>query len=171
MAPPAAGTAAFTGGHDRNQSRAGRPSQAAALWSNRSVRVVRAGKHMYDNAIFFADKLVTLSQGDPDDVYRLAQAFLFTKQYRRTLNLLRKTKQSFAPSRRVECTNPHALGLSSPPDGSLGSGRAEAESASKSLWQALLGQALLGQALLGRPPWAGPLGKVLLGRPRWAGPA
>jgi hypothetical protein len=30
-------------------------------------------KHLYDGAIFFADKLVTRSAGDPQDVYLLAQ--------------------------------------------------------------------------------------------------
>ena len=44
---------------------------------------------MYENAVFFADKLVTVS-GAPDDVYRLAQAFVFTKQFRRALAVLRK---------------------------------------------------------------------------------
>ncbi|KAL1529343.1 hypothetical protein AB1Y20_000297 [Prymnesium parvum] len=45
------------------------------------------GKHLYENAIFFADKLVILSDS-PDDVYRLVQAYLFTKQYRRALHVL-----------------------------------------------------------------------------------
>ena len=49
------------------------------------------GKHLYDNAIFFADKLIALSDNDPDDVYRLTQAFLYTRQHRRALALLRRT--------------------------------------------------------------------------------
>ena len=53
-----------------------------------------ACRHLYENAIFFADKLVTLSHGDPDDVYRLAQAYVFTKQHRRALHVLNKTKQA-----------------------------------------------------------------------------
>ena len=57
------------------------------------------GKHLFDNAIFFADKLVTLSRGDPDDVYRLAQAYVFTKQHRRALHVLNKTKQATASAR------------------------------------------------------------------------
>ena len=57
------------------------------------------GKHLFENAIFFADKLVTLSRGDPDDVYRLAQTFVFTKQHRRALHVLNKTKQATATSR------------------------------------------------------------------------
>jgi anaphase-promoting complex subunit 6 len=57
------------------------------------------GKHLYENAIFFADKLVTLSRGDPDDVYRLAQAYVFTKQHRRALHVLNSTKQAKASSR------------------------------------------------------------------------
>ena len=31
-------------------------------------------KHLFTTAMFFADKLVTLSDGDAEDVYRLAQA-------------------------------------------------------------------------------------------------
>ena len=65
----------------------------------RSIVQDSLGKHLYDNAIFFADKLVTLSEAAPDDVYRLAQAFLFTKQYRRALNLLQKTKHATSSSR------------------------------------------------------------------------
>ena len=57
----------------------------------RSIVQDSLGKHLYDNAIFFADKLVTIS-GAPDDVYRLAQAFVFTKQFRRALTVLRKNK-------------------------------------------------------------------------------
>ena len=52
------------------------------------------GKHLYDNAIFFADKLMTLSHAAPDDVYLLVQLYVFTRQYRRALNLLRVTKLS-----------------------------------------------------------------------------
>eukprot|EP00232_Nephroselmis_pyriformis_P028431 CAMPEP_0182869414 /NCGR_PEP_ID=MMETSP0034_2-20130328/9926_1 /TAXON_ID=156128 /ORGANISM="Nephroselmis pyriformis, Strain CCMP717" /LENGTH=205 /DNA_ID=CAMNT_0025001873 /DNA_START=32 /DNA_END=645 /DNA_ORIENTATION=- len=47
------------------------------------------GKHMYSSAIFFADKLVTMSEGAPADVYLLAQAHYVSKQYRRALLLLR----------------------------------------------------------------------------------
>ena len=57
------------------------------------------GKHLFENAIFFADKLVTLSGGDADDIYRLVQAFVFTKQYRRALHVLEKTGQATASSR------------------------------------------------------------------------
>lgn len=55
----------------------------------RAIVLDSLGKHLYENAIFFADKLVTLS-GEPDDVYRLAQAYVFTKQYRRALHVLSK---------------------------------------------------------------------------------
>ena len=62
------------------------------LDSLRSLVQDSLGKHMYENAIFFADKLVTLSHSDPDDVYRLAQAYVYTKQYRRALHTLNKAK-------------------------------------------------------------------------------
>lgn len=55
----------------------------------RSIVADSLGKHMYANAIFFADKLVSMSNGDPDDVYRLAQAYYYTRQHRRALHLLR----------------------------------------------------------------------------------
>lgn len=45
-------------------------------------------KHMYDAAIFFADKLVTLSEFAPAEVYALAQAFFIERQYHRCLKLL-----------------------------------------------------------------------------------
>ncbi|EOD11017.1 hypothetical protein EMIHUDRAFT_257540, partial [Emiliania huxleyi CCMP1516] len=48
------------------------------------------GKHMYENAVFLADKLVTMSRGAPDDVYLLTQAFMFTRQHRRALHVLRQ---------------------------------------------------------------------------------
>lgn len=48
-------------------------------------------KHLYDSATFFADKVVTLSNYAPTEVYTLAQAFFLSKQYRRCLVLLKTT--------------------------------------------------------------------------------
>ena len=79
-------------------SRYNKPFGANALPPLRAA-LARCGRHLYENAIFFADKLVTLSRGDPDDVYRLAQAYVFTKQHRRTLHVLNSTKQAKASSR------------------------------------------------------------------------
>ena len=59
--------------------------QADAL---RSVVQDSLGKHLYQNAIFFADKLVAITHAE-DDVYRLVQAYLFTQQHRRALHVLR----------------------------------------------------------------------------------
>lgn len=64
----------------------------------RSVVQDSLGKHLYENAIFFADKLVSLSKS-PDDVYRLVQGYLFTKQYRRALHVLQTTGLKTAESR------------------------------------------------------------------------
>ena len=61
----------------------------ALLCSALSIPACSPVRHLYENAIFFADKLVTLT-GDPDDVYRLAQAYVFTKQFRRALHTLSK---------------------------------------------------------------------------------
>ena len=41
------------------------------------------GKHMHTAAAFYADKLVTFSDGNPGDVYLLAQAYFVGQQYRR----------------------------------------------------------------------------------------
>lgn len=45
-------------------------------------------KHLYASAVFYADKLVSLS-GAPADLFTLAQAFYMDKQYRRALTLLK----------------------------------------------------------------------------------
>lgn len=49
-------------------------------------------KHMYDSAIFFADKLVSMSGQAPAEVYTLAQGFYCRGQHRRCLHLLRSTQ-------------------------------------------------------------------------------
>ncbi|GFR43068.1 hypothetical protein Agub_g4075, partial [Astrephomene gubernaculifera] len=46
-------------------------------------------KHLTTSAIFYADKLVTFSNGSPGDVYLLAQAYFAARQYHRALSLLR----------------------------------------------------------------------------------
>ena len=65
----------------------------------RSIVQDSLGKHLYENAIFFADKLVTLSGGEPDDIYRLAQAYMYTKQHRRALHVLHRSHQATASPR------------------------------------------------------------------------
>jgi len=47
-------------------------------------------KHLYVTAIFYADKLVSLSQHAPDDLYTLAECYFKNREYRRVLHLLRK---------------------------------------------------------------------------------
>lgn len=47
-------------------------------------------KHLYSSAIFFADKLVTMSGLATQDLYMHAQALFLGKQYRRALHLLRR---------------------------------------------------------------------------------
>lgn len=46
-------------------------------------------KHLHSSAVFFADKLVTLSEHNPADVYLLAQSYYLSSQFRRALHLLR----------------------------------------------------------------------------------
>ncbi|XP_072179997.1 cell division cycle protein 16 homolog [Diadema setosum] len=49
-------------------------------------------KHQYDSAVFWADKAVTLSKGDPEDVYMLAQSLYLTRQYHRAAHLIRNRR-------------------------------------------------------------------------------
>lgn len=46
-------------------------------------------KHLYSTAIFYADKLVSLTRG-VDDLYTLAECYFKNREYRRVLHLLRK---------------------------------------------------------------------------------
>ena len=39
-------------------------------------------KHSYESAVFFADKLVTLTNEEPEEIFRLAQVRLCDNQYR-----------------------------------------------------------------------------------------
>ena len=47
-------------------------------------------KGMFSTAIFYADVLVSLSQGAPRDVYTLAQLYYTTRQFRRAVHLLQR---------------------------------------------------------------------------------
>ena len=41
-----------------------------------------------ETAIYWADKLVSLGQDDPEDVYTLGQCLISTKQYHREANIV-----------------------------------------------------------------------------------
>jgi anaphase-promoting complex subunit 6 len=60
-----------------------------ALQNLRSLVHDCLAKHMYDSAIFFADKLAMFTNHGPVEVYNLANAFFVSRQYRRCLYLLR----------------------------------------------------------------------------------
>lgn len=47
-------------------------------------------KNLHSSAIFFADKLVSMSNGDRDDVFLYAQALYVGKHYRRALTVIRR---------------------------------------------------------------------------------
>jgi len=47
-------------------------------------------KHLYATAIFYADKLVNLSQCMEEDLYTLAECYFKNREFRRVLHLLRK---------------------------------------------------------------------------------
>jgi hypothetical protein len=46
-------------------------------------------QHLYSAALFWADKVVSLSNGDAQDVYWLAQCMFLMKQYHRAAHLIR----------------------------------------------------------------------------------
>ncbi|KAF6256091.1 hypothetical protein COO60DRAFT_1471149 [Scenedesmus sp. NREL 46B-D3] len=46
-------------------------------------------KHLYSTAVFYADKLVTLTQYAPGDVYLVAQTYFVSRQHRRAVMLLK----------------------------------------------------------------------------------
>ena len=47
-------------------------------------------KHLNGSAVFFADKLVSMSGGDVDDVFLYCQALFTGKHHRRALTVLRR---------------------------------------------------------------------------------
>ena len=47
-------------------------------------------KHLVDSAVFFADKLVSASDGDADDVYLYCEALFAGKHHRRALTAMRR---------------------------------------------------------------------------------
>eukprot|EP00444_Apocalathium_aciculiferum_P035811 CAMPEP_0183481112 /NCGR_PEP_ID=MMETSP0370-20130417/174370_1 /TAXON_ID=268820 /ORGANISM="Peridinium aciculiferum, Strain PAER-2" /LENGTH=172 /DNA_ID=CAMNT_0025674221 /DNA_START=76 /DNA_END=591 /DNA_ORIENTATION=+ len=47
-------------------------------------------KHLYTTAIFYADKLASLSHFEPEDLYTLAECYFKNHEYRRVLHLLRQ---------------------------------------------------------------------------------
>ena len=49
-------------------------------------------QHHYKTAVFWADKVVSLSSGAPVDVYWLAQSYYLTKQYHRAILLINTYK-------------------------------------------------------------------------------
>ncbi|KAH7624830.1 hypothetical protein Ndes2526B_g00197 [Nannochloris sp. 'desiccata'] len=63
-----------------------------ALHNLRSLVHDCLAKHMYDAAIFFADKLAMFTSYGPVEVYNLANAFFVSHQYRRCLYLLRTSE-------------------------------------------------------------------------------
>lgn len=58
-------------------------------------------KHLYDSALFWADKVVSLSNGAVEDVYWYGQTLFLTGQYHRASRLLRSRKldKTHTPSR------------------------------------------------------------------------
>jgi anaphase-promoting complex subunit 6 len=69
----------------------------AGLQLLRDLALDCMAKHMYDAAIFYADKLVTLTEEEPlpvrqQAVFTLASAFFVDRQYRRCLQLLRTSE-------------------------------------------------------------------------------
>lgn len=47
-------------------------------------------QHLYDSAVFWADKLVTMSGNDAEDVYRLAQAYYLAGLHQRAMHAVQQ---------------------------------------------------------------------------------
>ena len=47
-------------------------------------------RHLYESAVFLADKLVTMSGGDEQDVYALAQAYFRSGLHRRAIHAIKQ---------------------------------------------------------------------------------
>lgn len=58
-------------------------------------------KHLYGTAIFYADKLASLSQ-DAEDLYTLAECYFKNREYRRVLHLLKKHSDSTHADARLQ---------------------------------------------------------------------
>jgi len=58
-------------------------------------------KHLYATAVFYADKLVSLS-GDPEDLYTLAECYFKNREYRRVLHLLKKRSDAVSKDERLK---------------------------------------------------------------------
>ena len=67
-----------------------RTSQTLRIEGLRKLVADLMQKHLYSSAIFFGDKLVSLSEYNQMDVYALAQAYFLGKQFRRAVHLIRR---------------------------------------------------------------------------------
>jgi len=85
-------------------SEASLPSRNAQLNPDQIRQLVNdcISKHMYPSATFFADKLTTITQGEPNAVYLLAQCYFFSKQFRRAVHLLRARELLTGNNRRLD---------------------------------------------------------------------
>ncbi|BES96094.1 Cell division cycle [Nesidiocoris tenuis] len=62
--------------------------KSASIDSYRKLVRTHLDLHMYSSALFWADKVVTLTNGEPEDVFWLAQCMYHMKQYHRAAHLL-----------------------------------------------------------------------------------
>jgi anaphase-promoting complex subunit 6 len=79
-------------------------SQPLVLERLRSFVADCLDKHLLRSAIFFGDKLVSMSEGEAQDVHLLAQAYVFNGEHARALALLRAEKLTDASPRFVYLT-------------------------------------------------------------------
>ncbi|XP_042887701.1 cell division cycle protein 16 homolog [Penaeus japonicus] len=68
------------------------PSESIDLEKFRKLVRSYIERHHYKAAVFWADKVVSLSNGSPADVYWLAQSYYLTKQYHRAILLINSHK-------------------------------------------------------------------------------
>eukprot|EP00397_Hematodinium_sp_SG-2012_P005215 GEMP01005233.1.p1 GENE.GEMP01005233.1~~GEMP01005233.1.p1 ORF type:complete len:528 (+),score=98.35 GEMP01005233.1:116-1699(+) len=66
-------------------------------------------KHLYQTAIFFADKLVSASRGETEDVYTLADCYYYNAEFRRVIHVGVKFPQALQNSARLRLLNAQAL--------------------------------------------------------------
>ena len=80
------------------------PEEEVALETLRRLVADCIDKHLLRSAIFFADKLVTLSDGAAEDVFLLAQVYVYNGEHARALALLQAESLTAASPRFVHLT-------------------------------------------------------------------
>ena len=89
---------------EEDGERALSPEHEASLERLRALVADCLDKHLLRSAIFWADKLVSLSDGEAADVFMLAQAYVYNGEAPRALALLRAEDLASASPRFLHLT-------------------------------------------------------------------